>query len=518
MLPLLVLLGTIAGAWYLLIVRPQKEQQTRHGQLVERLQVGDHVLTVGGIYGRVVAVEGPSVVLELAPGLTSRIATDGIARIVHGGDGALPPTPAQAPASSQEPPTALDTAMQHHPNPDQQQAPQHAAPQYHAPTQPWSAQAQPPTELPAPRAPHPAAAPIAAASPTVGHEPRPWGDLAPVNLPPQPMLAPSATPLQHGHPQPAHVQYARPSHVHYAQPAHVQHAHPAHVQYAQAPAGQYVEHPAVQYAPVSVQYAPAPHQHPPAPMPAAVGASIPSPPPMPLVRPFAEPTHAPRHVAPAAAAMPAQGMPTALPHQQPHGQPPVQPAVQPQLYPAHLAPVQAPQPAHSGEPVHAAPQEAEAGGRRHSRAPQGMGSSLRLDDPSLRDTMSRARGERAELADEYRKLTAPLVDAGTPNDGGPAPAPAQPELQAPPGTAFVGHDPNGVPLYAAPGAPAAHPVAMYPVPARPEPAAMPRPVVQATGTAVDPALSASAFQRRTPYAPDPALQPQGAPPAQPALA
>lgn len=486
MLPLLVLLGTFAGAWYLLIVRPQKEQQTRHGQLVDRLQVGDHVLTVGGIYGRVVAVEGPSVVLELAPGLTSRIATDGIARIVHAGD-ALPSAPAQAPRP-QEPPKALDTAMHQHPQPDQQQAPQQqlAPPQYRAPAQPWGAQtAQPLVQLQAP-------APPAPAPNTAGYEPRPWGDLAPVNH------APAA---------PAQAQYA-------IQPAAVpQYAAPQGLgpQYA-APHGL-----APQYAaqPAPVQHAPQ-HHHPSPPSPAA---SIPSPPPlpMPLVRPFAH--AAPATGGPVAAPMyhAAQHAPVQPAQPVQYAQPPVQPGVQPHLVPAHLATTHAPHPAHAAAP--ATPQQPEQT-RRHSRAPQGMGSSLRLDDPSLSDAVSRARDERAELADEYRKLTAPLVDVGTAEHAAPPQRhPAAAELQAPPGTAFVGHDPNGVPLYAAPGSPTAHPVAQYPGPARPEHAtAMPRPVVQSHGT-IDPALSSSAFQRRTPYAPDPALQQQGTPQvAQPALA
>ena len=153
MLPLLVLLGTIAGAWYLLIVRPQKDQQTRHGRLVERLQVGDHVLTVGGIYGRVAAMEGSGMVLELAPGLTTRITTDGIARIVHGGEAALPMSTMQ-----RNPHEQLETDMQDHPHQDhhqQQSQQQFAAPAWTAPPRPHLQHhaAPQPVVVPAPTAP-----------------------------------------------------------------------------------------------------------------------------------------------------------------------------------------------------------------------------------------------------------------------------------------------------------------------------------------------------------------------------
>jgi hypothetical protein len=142
-----------------------------------------------------------------------------------------------------------------------------------------------------------------------------------------------------------------------------------------------------------------------------------------------------------------------------------------------------------------------------------MGSRLRLDDPSLRDSMERARHERAGLAEEYRKLTAPLVDVGDTTSQLQQHA-IEPASQD---AVLVGHDPNGVPLFASPGAPLAHPVApQYPAPARVDgAAAMPRPVVQAPAGPTDPALTTSAFQRRTPYAPDPALTVATAPvPAQ----
>ena len=499
MLPLLVLLGTIAGAWYLLIVRPQKDLQTRHGRLVERLQVGDHVLTVGGIYGRVAAIEGASVVLELAPGLETRIATDGIARIVHGGEAALPTAMTDGVGmvdAASTPRQALDTDMHQHPHSDQQQPQQaFAAPQYVAPQQPYAAPApiapqqhaapqhaapqhavaqhqvaqtiqmpaQPqhvmpqqyaaaPVQLPAPPPPMlTMRAPVGSTIPT--YEPRPWGDVAPVNAQPQ--------------------QHAQPVQQHHAP---VQ-QHVAPQQYAP------VQHAPVQHAPIAPQ-------------------------PMPLHQPFAP--QAPQYAAPQYAAPQYAAPQHAAPQQhapqgyaaqpivqQPVVQQPVvqQPVVQQPMSmahhvthaPANVAPV-------------AEPAEQERA-RRHSRAPQGMGSSLRLDDPSISDTMTRARSERAGLADEYRKLTAPLVAV---EEQQHAHAHAVAQGQQP---QLVGHDPNGMPLFATPGAPPTHATAQYPAPAHPQPAhAMPRPIVAAPHQHADPALTSNAFQRATPYTPDPALQ------------
>src|SRR5262245_2834063 len=115
MLPLLVLLASVAGAWYLLIVRPQTTSQQRHTELVERLRVGDHVMTVGGIYGRVAGIDAAGVALDLGAGVTTRIATDGIARIVSEVEAGLHHAPAAV------------------------QAPAEAAPVQQQPTPPWHA-------------------------------------------------------------------------------------------------------------------------------------------------------------------------------------------------------------------------------------------------------------------------------------------------------------------------------------------------------------------------------------------
>jgi hypothetical protein len=114
-----------------------------------------------------------------------------------------------------------------------------------------------------------------------------------------------------------------------------------------------------------------------------------------------------------------------------------------------------------------------------------MGSSLRLDDPSIRDTIARARQERAELANEYHRANAPLVDT--------SPAPAQVLQQhnvptAPP--AVPSH--SGSPLYVASPAPPVHPEAQYPAPARPPHLALPEGYERP-----------AAFQRPTPYARQP---------------
>lgn len=449
MLSMLVLLGTIASAWYLLIVRPQKDQQTRHGRLVQRLQVGDHVLTVGGIYGRVVAVEQASVVLELAPGLTSRIATDGIARVVQGNEASLPPVASAHDSTTSTPPTTREHAMQQHP---EQPHPQQYAPAQ-LPNQPFAAP-QPPapaTTLRAQVQQHASTIPAAPALPSF--EPRPWGSVTPAGsraaAQPSP-VAPVAMPI--------HAPFATPTLQQPYQQAAPLYAQPAHVGAPAQPTQQ-------------LQYA----------------QSVPLPQPTQGYAPAPQPVRGPAVVAqPGHPAQPQYAAPVVQP---------LQPVAQLTVGRAVAVPV-------------APDRSAEGGARRGSRAPKGMGSSLRLDDPSLRDTMSRAREERSGLAQEYRKLTAPLVDVDPPQQADAHVAATQQlplaHHQAGAHHQQVGVDASGAPLFAAvPHAPVAH---QYPAPARvPQAdaalhAMMPRPVVGTLPGPVDPAY-ASAFQRPTPYTP-----------------
>ncbi len=64
----ILMLAIIFGIFYFLIIRPQKKQQARHGTMLSQLQVGDRVVTAGGIHGKVTAVQEDQVKIEVAKG------------------------------------------------------------------------------------------------------------------------------------------------------------------------------------------------------------------------------------------------------------------------------------------------------------------------------------------------------------------------------------------------------------------------------------------------------------------
>ena len=76
----LLYLGILVAAFLLLIVRPQRRQMAAHRALVASLQVGDEVVTSGGIYGKIRGLDDGTVDLEVASGVVLRVARGAIAQ------------------------------------------------------------------------------------------------------------------------------------------------------------------------------------------------------------------------------------------------------------------------------------------------------------------------------------------------------------------------------------------------------------------------------------------------------
>ena len=58
------------GFLYVLLIRPQQQRVRRQQALVSSVEVGDDVLTAGGIVGRVTGLVDDRVDIEVAPGVT----------------------------------------------------------------------------------------------------------------------------------------------------------------------------------------------------------------------------------------------------------------------------------------------------------------------------------------------------------------------------------------------------------------------------------------------------------------
>ena len=434
MISVLIFLGLVSACWYLLISRPQQQQQDQHKQVIGQLNVGDHVMTIGGIFGSVVAIAHETVLLEVAPNITTQVAKDGISRVMPANATAIfdkeqqeavgrlgsSTTNAATPTGQDDQHMYQDPNQQHQQYPQQQRP--YGQPQYQqAPAQYYAAPVQ--------QQHYGAPAP------------------APVPAPQQ-----YATPMIQTHSFRAQVSQPLPlSNSQYAPPAHGY------------PAPQFAQQPPVQHAPG------APSMH--------------------VAQPVLQPHAAP--VAPPLPPYPAQQQapqysyqPTPAPtYQQPvaHGYaaPAPQYAVQAPQHVMH-APQYSAGPQHYAPPVEASPQH----GSMRSAPPEGFGQTVKVDGELARE-FDRARRERAELAEGYRQVMAPLVAIDEPDSGGLPMAPPQ-------------HLQQAVAPSLAPGYPAPAPLFVT------QQQGMPAPQVRRTAVAQLPG-ERSPFSRPTPYAPQ---QPQ----------
>ena len=76
----LVLVGVV---FYFMLYRPNKRRIDQHRSLIESVEVGDEVVTIGGLFGTVRQITDEQFHLELAPGTQVRLAKSAIARRVE---------------------------------------------------------------------------------------------------------------------------------------------------------------------------------------------------------------------------------------------------------------------------------------------------------------------------------------------------------------------------------------------------------------------------------------------------
>ena len=76
-LPILLIVG-----FYFLLIRPQRNRQRPQQALVASLEVGDEVMTSGGIFGTIVDIDDDEgiVTVEIAPGTRIRMLRQGISQ------------------------------------------------------------------------------------------------------------------------------------------------------------------------------------------------------------------------------------------------------------------------------------------------------------------------------------------------------------------------------------------------------------------------------------------------------
>jgi preprotein translocase subunit YajC len=78
----LIVMVLMLAVMYVLMIRPQRQRQAQQQSMIDGANVGDDVLTTGGIYGTISQAEGDDIVVEIASGVTVHMTRRGIAAVL----------------------------------------------------------------------------------------------------------------------------------------------------------------------------------------------------------------------------------------------------------------------------------------------------------------------------------------------------------------------------------------------------------------------------------------------------
>ena len=84
--------------WFLLI-RPQRRRQVESQRLIDSLGVGKEIVTAGGLYGTITALEEDEARVEIADGIEVRVAKRAIAGVLSEDDPDELPEPEETPGT-----------------------------------------------------------------------------------------------------------------------------------------------------------------------------------------------------------------------------------------------------------------------------------------------------------------------------------------------------------------------------------------------------------------------------------
>ncbi len=79
-LTFIISLGLMVAVFYFLLIRPQQKRVRQQRDLVGSLDVGDEVVTIGGIFGRIQEMDDESITLDVGGGTRIRFLKQAVAR------------------------------------------------------------------------------------------------------------------------------------------------------------------------------------------------------------------------------------------------------------------------------------------------------------------------------------------------------------------------------------------------------------------------------------------------------
>ena len=80
------MLVIIFGVMYIFVFMPQRKKEKQRRQMLDAVQKGDDVVTIGGIYGKVWQVKDQEVVLQVSDNVKMTFSRGAIARVEKKGE------------------------------------------------------------------------------------------------------------------------------------------------------------------------------------------------------------------------------------------------------------------------------------------------------------------------------------------------------------------------------------------------------------------------------------------------
>jgi preprotein translocase subunit YajC len=79
----LIFLAAMAAVFWFLLIRPQRQRQAAHLEVIAELARDDEVVTAGGIFGTVRSIADDHIVLEIAAGTEVRVAKQAVTGVLR---------------------------------------------------------------------------------------------------------------------------------------------------------------------------------------------------------------------------------------------------------------------------------------------------------------------------------------------------------------------------------------------------------------------------------------------------
>ena len=102
----LLIIIVILGLAYFFLMLPARRRRTQHASMQDSVDVGDEIITAGGLHGRITGVhdEENTVLVEIAPNTVVKLDRRAVAAVAHDVEVEVEPEPAEnTPETGEEP-------------------------------------------------------------------------------------------------------------------------------------------------------------------------------------------------------------------------------------------------------------------------------------------------------------------------------------------------------------------------------------------------------------------------------